>query len=58
MDGDRLAPVADLVTAVDVEHARLAEERARSLAGGSDERADLDVLVDGDGDVLEDRGDT
>ena len=53
---DRLAALADLVTAVDVEDADLAELPPGRLAGGGDELAGRDILGDGDGDVLADRG--
>ena len=52
VDRDRLAPLADLLAAVDVEDACLAKDRPGRLARRIDERADLDVLVDGDRDVL------
>src|SRR5262249_35494684 len=53
VDGDRLASGADLVAAVDVEHARLPQQLPGCAAGRVHESSDLDVLVDGDGDVLE-----
>ena len=52
VERDRLPPVADLLAAVDVEDARLAELGPAGLARGGDERAGLDVLGDDDGDVL------
>src|SRR4051812_13263271 len=53
---DRLAALAHLLAAVDVKDADLPQLRARRLAGGGDEVARRDVLGDGDGDVLPDRG--
>ena len=45
-------PSPTCVALVDVEEARLAELRAGRLVRRGDERADLDVLADRDGDVL------
>ena len=50
--GDGLPSLPHLVAAVDVEDARLAELGATRLVGGGDDSAGLDVLGDGDGDVL------
>ena len=55
VDCDRLPPFADLLAAIDVEHARLPEQRSCGRARGFDERADLDVLSNGDCDVLVNR---
>ena len=49
---DRLPPLPDLVAAVDVEDARLAELGASRLARDGDDRPGLDVLGDDDRDVL------
>ena len=56
MDRNRLAPWADLVTPVHVEHAGVAEKLSCRFARGGNQRADLDPLVDGDSDVLEGGG--
>ena len=52
VERDRLPPLADLLASVDVEHANVAQHRARRLPRRVDERADLDVLVDRHRDVL------
>src|SRR3990170_5070705 len=54
MHGDGLPPLANLLAVVDVEHAGFAEEVTRRLPGRIDESADLDFLVHGYCDVLED----
>src|SRR5262245_39861309 len=53
---DGLAPGADLVAAVDVEDADVAELGAGGLADGVDEVACRHRLVDGEGQVLLQRG--
>ena len=55
MDSDGLPPLADLVPAVDVEDARLAENRPGGGPRRVDESTRLDVLSHGDGDVLVNR---
>ena len=55
MDGDRLAALADLVAAIDVEDARLAQLGRTRLERRVDERSRLDVLGDDDSDVLAQR---
>ena len=57
-EGDGLAALADLLAAVDVEDADLAQLRAGRGSRRGDEVAGCDVLGDGDGDVLADRRDT
>ena len=48
--GDRLAAVADLIAAVDVEDARLAQLGCPGLEGRVDKSSCLDFLGDDDGD--------
>src|SRR5207253_1806744 len=55
-DRDRLLSRRDLIAAVDVEDARLAQDRARRRARDLDQLADRLPLFDDDGDVLLDRG--
>jgi 2-polyprenyl-6-methoxyphenol hydroxylase-like FAD-dependent oxidoreductase len=50
------AALADLLAPVDVEHLGLAQERSCGLVRHVDESADLHLLVDGDRDVLPNRG--